>query len=69
MTLGIFSQRKHIIIIKKGAKMDNCIKCKNRIKNGEVLSCPNCGKTFCSECAIKTKKICPDCFHSLEYIG
>ncbi|MBO7345230.1 MAG: hypothetical protein J6U92_04755 [Clostridia bacterium] len=49
--------------------MAGCNNCKNSITSGNVLACPNCGKTFCSDCANKTKRICPHCYHDLEYIG
>ncbi len=48
---------------------DKCAGCEVEIKQGDVLGCPSCGAKFCSKCAQKTKDICPNCYHSLEYIG
>lgn len=49
--------------------MDNCVGCNGKINEGEILGCPSCGAKFCTTCAAKTKNICPNCYHSLEYIG
>ncbi len=47
--------------------MNDCFNCKININLGDKLSCPNCNTSFCIECAKKTKKICPNCYHDLEF--
>ena len=47
----------------------DCKSCKNEIKNGNQLGCPNCGASMCVDCAKKTLRICPYCYHDLEFMG
>ena len=49
--------------------MNECKNCKEKIIDGNMLECPNCGATLCTGCAEKTKRICPYCYSSLEYLG
>lgn len=49
--------------------MAQCKNCFNEIENGNLLGCPNCGATICSNCAEQTKKICPYCYSDLEFMG
>ncbi|MDY6367102.1 MAG: hypothetical protein SPL13_01090 [Clostridia bacterium] len=49
--------------------MNECKNCRSEIKDGHMTECPNCGATFCTDCAEKTYKICPYCYSNLEYIG
>ncbi|MBQ6728224.1 MAG: hypothetical protein IJR66_03235 [Clostridia bacterium] len=49
--------------------MCKCKTCNNEIQNGNMLSCPTCGTIYCTDCAINTKRICPKCYSTLEYIG
>ena len=49
--------------------MNDCTNCKSKINDGNLIGCTNCGATFCPDCANKTKRICPNCYHNLEYIG
>lgn len=49
--------------------MENCKRCDSEISLGKRMSCPNCGATMCSDCAEKTLRICPYCYHDLECSG
>ena len=49
--------------------MEECKKCKSEIKMGNKMGCPNCGAEMCLDCAEKTKRICPNCYHNLEFKG
>ena len=49
--------------------MDICKNCNEKIGQGNVKGCPNCGATFCDKCAEKNQNICPDCYSTVEYIG
>ncbi|MBQ9104156.1 MAG: hypothetical protein IJY57_03615 [Clostridia bacterium] len=49
--------------------MSKCRNCNNEITMGNMLECPNCGHIVCTDCAKKTKRICPNCYSDLEYIG
>ena len=47
--------------------MNKCVTCKKDFLAKNKLGCPNCGATFCPDCANKTKRICPYCYSNLEY--
>ncbi|MBQ8426647.1 MAG: hypothetical protein IJX16_02670 [Clostridia bacterium] len=49
--------------------MTQCKSCLSEISMGNVLGCPNCGATVCSNCAEKSFRICPYCYSDLEYMG
>ncbi len=49
--------------------MTECKDCGKSISQGELLECPNCGATVCSECAEKSFRICPYCYSDLEFRG
>ncbi len=49
--------------------MNVCKGCGNKLDDGGILACPNCGATFCENCAEINKKICPHCYNNVEYIG
>ena len=53
----------------QGDKDMQCKSCKNTVVTGELLGCPNCGATFCGDCAEKSFRICPYCYSDLEYQG
>ncbi len=68
--MHIFSCCAHNIFIKQGGKrMPKCTKCDNKIQDGQLFGCTNCGKEFCEDCAQKTLKICPNCYSDLELLG
>lgn len=49
--------------------MTECKNCRKEIKDGELLECKHCGATICSDCAKKTKNICPYCYSDLDIKG
>lgn len=49
--------------------METCKNCTNNISQGNLYKCPNCNATFCKECSVNTKHICPYCYSSLEING
>ena len=49
--------------------MKNCSVCGEKLKDGYIVGCANCGYTTCDKCKGKTKGICPNCYSNLEYIG
>ena len=47
-----------------------CSECGCTTKYREKYKCcPNCGATFCSDCAESSFRICPYCYSDLEYQG
>ncbi len=49
--------------------MNKCKNCNKKIREGNMLKCPNCNSVVCSDCGEKLQKICPYCFNNLEYFG
>jgi len=49
--------------------MEKCKKCNNQIDFGKRSTCPNCGAEMCDDCATQSFRICPYCYHDLEYSG
>ncbi len=49
--------------------MNECKNCRQKISDGNVMECPNCGATYCTECGTQTMRICPYCYSTLEFIG
>ncbi len=49
--------------------MSDCKTCGHGITDGNLLECKNCGATVCTDCAVKSQRICPYCYSDLEYIG
>ncbi len=49
--------------------MQKCKKCDDKIPDGSLFGCRNCGTTFCEKCADKTLRICPNCYYDLEILG
>lgn len=47
--------------------MRECPTCKTKFNNQITKTCRNCGAEYCEECSIKTKNICPACYHDLEF--
>lgn len=69
MKYGICKCFFRILTTKKEISMYECKNCRKTIKQGNIMSCPNCGATICANCAKETKSICPYCYSDLDYFG
>ncbi|MBR5388838.1 MAG: hypothetical protein IK147_05210 [Clostridia bacterium] len=47
--------------------MTECKNCRKTLEDGNILACPNCGATICTDCARETRKICPYCYSDLDF--
>ena len=51
----------------ENSAMTECKNCRKIDSEIILFECESCGATICEDCAIKTQKICPYCYSTLDF--